>query len=85
MTEGRAFKLSDKIWEIVCSDEWENLNVDELERLLGKVEQFERVVSRFKDKSETFSTVVFDCLAQKSIIVMRQNYLVTGKYYNEAF
>lgn len=79
MNKAKALKLSEKIWEIIGSSRWYDFTIGDLEKLLGQIESFEESLPK------AYSDIAIDCTAQKSFVIMRQNYLATGKYYSKAF
>lgn len=80
MTKVEANKILDFFWSIIGdNDTWYDRDVDDLERLLDKVEEFQHKLPK------AFKEIDTDCTAQKTLIIARQNYLATGKYLSKAF
>lgn len=79
MTKEQAEKLSEYFWSVIGDNNtWYDKDIDDLEVLLNKVQQFQdRLPKAFLD-------IDTDCTAQKTLIITRQNYLATGKYLNDA-
>lgn len=75
MTEFEAAKISEFFWkQIGNNDTWYDHSIEDLELMLNNIEKFQSKLPK------TYSSLYTDCVAQKTLIIMRQNYLATGKY-----
>lgn len=81
MILNKAEETLDAFWREIGNDDYNSLNIDELEELLKRIEKFHALVLPLSIKSESFSLIETDCKAQMSLIIMRQNFLATGKYF----
>lgn len=85
MLFNRAKETLDSFWREVGAANFNDLTVDDLEGLLKRIESFHKLVLELSQRSEKFSEIETDCKAQMALIIMRQNYLKTGKYLTDRF
>ena len=76
----KADEVLSAFWVEIGSDNFNDLSLEELEHLLSRLESFHCSISTMVNDSEEFSRIETDCKAQMSLVIMRQNFLATGKY-----
>lgn len=81
----KAKQTLSAFWGEVGAENFNDLSLDELESLLKRIEAFHKLVLPLSVKSKEFSEIEVDCKAQMSLIIMRQNFLATGKYLTDKF
>jgi hypothetical protein len=77
----KAKETLDAFWVEIGADNYNHLGINELEELLKRIEKFHKLVLPLSERSKAFSLIETDCKAQMSLIIMRQNFLATGKYF----